>query len=83
MLKKKIEDTKVFIRSRKKKDRQYNDQKTKGKMIIHYALHRTKNRAKRIPLKTGKITAFSHVENQLTEFLFQLQKYLSYELMVR
>ena len=52
---KSVEITKVVIRIRKSKDRQYNDQKKKDKQRSTKHTHKTKDRVTRTPLKTTDI----------------------------
>ena len=54
IVKEKIEDSKLVIRSRKSNDRQYNGQKEKGQTIIYQTLHRKlKNEQCKPHLKVG------------------------------
>jgi hypothetical protein len=53
MLDEKAEETKREIRSRKSKDRQYNGQKKKDNNYLQSTTHKTKEQARRSPLKTG------------------------------
>ena len=69
-----FEDIKGVIRSRKLKDRQYNDQSTKRQTMIHKTLHRRLEWAIRIiPQKNSCSTGSTHRVTLVTNPMISLE----------